>query len=246
MDRIKVLILGREPIFTEGLCHLLQGQDDVEVVASMEYGQENLENTLNYNSDVVIIETELMESKILDIIRYLNRNRKKILVLDSGKIESEMSDTIKAGARGFLPRSVSFSTLANSIRLIYEGQYVFSPVNLNSLAEVLSFEEKGRNGNGKPSKREIQLLKLAAEGKNNSKIAQELNISERTVHTHLKNIFAKLGVHSRIKAITYALKNGWFDVNNLDVAVAFFSLFCFYVWAYIEHNITHVVLNQIL
>ncbi|RKY03234.1 hypothetical protein DRP77_06630 [Candidatus Poribacteria bacterium] len=114
-------------------------------------------------------------------------------------------------------KNVRGQELINAIRAVYEGESVLHPAVAEKLLRRL---QSSARGNGEPSrrqllsKRELEVVRLGAQGLVNKEIANKLSLSERTVQTHWRNIFAKLGVSSRIEAITYCLRKGWISLEG--------------------------------
>ena len=126
-----------------------------------------------------------------------------------------MVPSLRAGALGYLLETCSLDELVSAIHSVYDGEEVFTP---KAAADALhhlvdKYDEIGYPGDLHP--RELEVLKLVSNGLSNRHIANELNISERTVSTHLANIFSKLGVSSRTGAAACALKKGLITFDDL-------------------------------
>jgi len=123
---------------------------------------------------------------------------------------------MRAGVAGYLLKSTPLTQIVNTIHLLYDGQIVF---NLKATSKFLRRAslgaDKAKTDLNDLCPREIEVLRLVAKGLSNKKVAGELIISNRTVQTHLVNIFRKLGVTSRSGAVFHALKEGWLTINDL-------------------------------
>ncbi len=124
--------------------------------------------------------------------------------------------SLRAGAAGYILKSVPITELINAIRMAHAGEAVF---DLKAITKVLhrwgAYPGEAKAGLGELHTRELEVLKRAAKGVSNRAISGELGISERTVQTHLVNIFKKLGVGSRTEAVLRALREGWLTVDDL-------------------------------
>ena len=139
-----------------------------------------------------------------------------ILMMSAYRYETYMLASLRAGAAGYLLKNIPLRDLINAIRLVHAGEGVF---DLKATSKILSRVagdkgEKRRDLEGL-RRRELEVLRLAAKGLGNKEIAAELVISERTVQTHLVNIFRKLRVSSRTAAVFTALKEGWLTLDDL-------------------------------
>ena len=113
-------------------------------------------------------------------------------------------------------KSIPLDELISAVRLTHAGEAVFDlKAASKTLRCLLANKGDKRAGVGELRERELQVLRLAAQGMHNKEIAKELAISERTVQTHLVNIFTKLGANSRTEAILHALKEGWLSLDDL-------------------------------
>jgi DNA-binding NarL/FixJ family response regulator len=126
---------------------------------------------------------------------------------------------LKAGAAGYLLKTVSLAKLIDAIRLIYAGEAVFDlGATRHALAGVLSSHHMGQGATKSEllHNRELQLLRLVGRGLRNKQVADQLGISERTVQTHLLNIFRRLGVNSRTEAVVRAVRDGMITFDELS------------------------------
>ncbi|MDY6911708.1 MAG: response regulator transcription factor, partial [Chloroflexota bacterium] len=131
--------------------------------------------------------------------------------------EAYVLATLRAGAAGFLSKASHINELISAIKAVRIGEPVVDQVAAyRILTRLVSTDEAGgRAVLDEIHRREIEVLRMAAKGKTNKEIAQELYISERTVQTHFINIFRKLNVGSRTEAVLHALKEGWLALDDL-------------------------------
>jgi DNA-binding NarL/FixJ family response regulator len=142
----------------------------------------------------------------------------KILMLTVSDEEEDLYDAIKAGATGYLLKEISIEEVASAIRAVTAGQSLISPSMASKLlTEFTSLAKRADERHAVPSPRltdrELEVLKLVAQGLSNREIAGELYISENTVKNHVRNILEKLHLHSRMEAVVYAVREKLLDIG---------------------------------
>jgi len=219
MKKIKILIADDHPSFREGLCRLLNEQEDMDVVAVASDGQETIGMTEELLPDVVIIDVSMPKTNGIEAARQIKQTcpNTSILMVSAYSYEAYVLASIRAGASGYLLKNAPVGQLISAVRLVNTGEGVF---NLKATGKILSRMATDKNKKEASltelRDREAEILGLAAKGMTNKEIAEQLFISERTVHTHLTNIFIKLKVSSRTEAVLYALREGWLTLEDLS------------------------------
>jgi len=218
VKKIKVLVADDHPAFREGLCRLLEDEDDLEIVAKSANGEEAVSLAVEMKPDVVVLDVAMPKINGIEAakrIKEANPNT-AILMISAYSYGAYMLDSLRAGAAGYLLKNVPLRELINAIRALSEGKAVF---DLKAAGQTLRrlAADKGeiRTGIEELQSRELDVIKLVAKGMSNKEIATELGISDRTVQTHLVNIFKKLDVGSRTEAVLHALKEGWLTHDDL-------------------------------
>ncbi len=199
---IRLLIVENQTLVRIGLTTIIRSQNDFEIVAEAANGAEGLTLFRELKPDVTILSLRLPDSCAIDVLdQYFEFDKRaKILILAEHAGDSEISRSLKKGAVGYICKDVSEDELIKAIRAVAAGKkYIPSDI-----AEILS-ENYGQE-ELTPSERKI--LQLIVAGKANKEIAYDLNVSENTVKTHIKNVFEKLGVSDRTSAATLAIKRG--------------------------------------
>jgi len=131
--------------------------------------------------------------------------------------QSYIVASLQAGARGYMSKNAPLNEIVSAIRLVHKGGSVLDLKAADKIVCYLTARgSRDKTDFEQLQSRELEVLKLAAKGMSNKEIARELFISERTVQTHLVNIFRKLGVNSRTQAVLDALKKGWLTLDNLS------------------------------
>jgi DNA-binding NarL/FixJ family response regulator len=218
VGKIKVLVADYHPVFREGLCRLLEDEIDLEIVGSAADGEEAIRLAKDLVPDVAIIDVAMPGISGIDAATQIKAAcpATAILMMSACRYESYMLASLRAGVAGYLLKNVPLRDLVNAIRLVHAGEAVFdlkaASKILSRMAGDKSEERRDLEGLGR---RELEVLRLAAKGISNKEIGAELVISERTVQTHLVNIFRKLRTNSRTAAVLTALKEGWLTIDDL-------------------------------
>ncbi len=212
-DPIRVMIVDDHALFRRGLIMVLESEEGVDVVAEAEDGEEAIRKAEEFAPDVVLMDVRMPRVSGIEATRSISEvvPSAKILMLTVSDEEEDLYEAIKAGANGYLLKEISIEEVADSIRAVVQGQTLITPsmaskliAEFNSLAKRA--EEKQQVPAPRLTDRELEVLKLVAKGMSNREIAEELYISENTVKNHVRNILEKLHLHSRMQAVTYALR----------------------------------------
>jgi len=218
VQKIKILVADDHPAFREGLCRLIEEEEDMEVVATAADGGEAARLAKELLPNVAIIDVAMPVVNVIEAAKQIKAAcpATATLMISAYGYESYILASLEAGAAGYLLKSVSLRDLTSAIRSVHAGKGVFDLKAASKILRRLSPEKgNGGGGLGKLHPRELEVLKLVAKGMSNKEIAAELSISERTVQTHLTNIFRKLEVGSRTEAVLHGLKEGWFALDDL-------------------------------
>lgn len=199
---IRLLIIENQTLVRVGIKTILSVQSDFEIVAEAETGAKGLTLFRVLKPDVTILSLRLPDSCAIDVLEqyFAENKRAKILILAEHAGDSEISRSLKKGAAGYICKDISESELIKAIRAVNAGgKYIPSEI-----AEILS-ENLGQE---ELTPRERKILQMIVGGNSNKEIAFDLNVSENTVKTHVKNVFEKLGVSDRTSAATLAIRRG--------------------------------------
>ena len=201
-------------MFCESLAALLSMGDEVEVLGTANCGKEAIEKTELLKPDIVLMDIEMKDLDGMEAMRKIKENFPDIafIMLTMHSDEEYILEAIKAGAKGYMLKDSSYSKVLEAIRAVSQGKVFFDSnssykaiKNLQHQYENMKrFKEKGNV----LSQRELEVLKLIAEGCTNKEINNTLFISSHTVRNHITNIFMKLNCRTRIKAIIEAQKKG--------------------------------------
>jgi len=199
---IRLLLVENQTLARIGIKTILSGQNDIQIVGEAETGAEGLDMFRKLKPDVTILSLRLPDSCAIDVLEdYFGENgRAKILILAEHAGDAEVSRSLKKGASGYVCKDVSENELIKAIRAVNAGGKYIPADIAGILSENFGQEELT------PAERKI--LQMIVGGNSNKEIAYELNVSENTIKTHVKNVFEKLGVSDRTSAATLAIKRG--------------------------------------
>src|ERR1700722_20110793 len=203
---IAVLSVDDHPLLRQGIAALVNAESDMKLVAEAANGQEAIEKFRLHRPDVTLMDLQMPVLNGIEAIIAIRNEfpHARIIVLTTYAGDVQMLRALKAGARGYLLKTLLRKELLETIRLVHAGQKRIQPDVANELAEHAT--------DGALSSREIEVLRLIAGGNANKEIAAQLSITEETVKGHVKNILAKLGANDRTHAVTIGLKRGIIDL----------------------------------
>lgn len=217
MRKVKVLIADDHPLVREGLCKILSFEELIEVVGEAENGDQAAEMAFRINPDVILMDINMPVTNGIEATKIIKSQRPEIgiIALTIHDQEEYLFELIKAGISGYALKDISPDLLIQTILGIARGESFIPPsmtarifAEFNRLSSISS-----RNSYAQGlTKREVDVLRLVAQGSSNRSIAQKLYISEKTVKNHLTSIFQKLGVDDRTQAAIHAVKNRIFDL----------------------------------
>ena len=206
---IKLVIADDHSMIREGLRQLLELDENIKVVAEASDGIEAIQKLKENDVDVLLLDINMPNMNGLETLKNIERNNMdvKVLILT---IHNEVDYLIKAveiGCDGYVLKDSDSNLLRKAIYTVYEGEQFIqpslTPVLNAGLASKVDIDDKLNE----LTRREIEVLKLIAEGLFNKEIASKLDISERTVKNHVSNIFKKIDVSDRTQAAVFAIKN---------------------------------------
>ncbi|HEX9375013.1 MAG TPA: response regulator transcription factor [Actinomycetota bacterium] len=218
IEKLRVLIVDDHALFRRGLQMVLDGEPDIEVVGEAADGHQAVERAQELMPDVVLMDVRMPRrsgieatAEIRDALPHV-----RIVMLTVSDEEADLYEAIKAGASGYLLKEIPADEVPEAIRSVMTGQSRISPAMASKLlTEFATITKKPSPGVPVPTltDRELEVLKLVAQGMANRDIARELFISENTVKNHVRNILEKLHLHSRMEAVVYAVRENLLDLT---------------------------------
>jgi two-component system response regulator NreC len=209
----EVLLVDDHEIVRAGLRSLLERRKDVKIVGEAGSGTEAVELAAELRPDVVLMDVSMGDMDGVEATRRIKRRTPEVnvLALTVHEEEAYFFEMLTAGASGYVPKRASPQILLTAIAIVAQGQVFLHPAVAGAL--VQEYLQEGRSGARKrvydgltPRQREV--LTLIAEGLSNQEIAEDLDISVRTVERHRENIMKRLNLHSRVELVKYALRKG--------------------------------------
>ncbi|HUH97744.1 MAG TPA: response regulator transcription factor [Anaerolineales bacterium] len=212
---IRVLIADDHEIVRKGIRALLATKRDIQVVGEAGNGIEAVAQALNLHPDVVLMDLVMPNMDGIQATREITAKQPdtRILVLTSFAADDHVFPAIEAGALGYLLKDSGPQELLQAIRQVHQGEPSLEPAIARKLLAELSSPPQKPLTRDPLTARELDILRLVAQGKSNKEIAGQLVIAEETVHAHVSNILSKLHLASRTQAALYALREG---IASLD------------------------------
>lgn len=213
MNKIKILIADDHQLIREGIEAMILGTPDMEVVGLASSGEAAINLARSSKPNVVLLDIMMPGMNGIEAARWIKEMDKNIrIILITMEVSKVfVSEGIKAGVDGYLPKDTSKRVLMDAIRLVYRGERYFNDAIKKLVFEDFYIAEKTK-GVRKPlpdhlTKREVEVLALVASGEPNKEIGEMLFISVKTVETHKTNILTKLGLNKSAELVHYAIKN---------------------------------------
>ncbi|MBW4550304.1 MAG: response regulator transcription factor [Aphanocapsa sp. GSE-SYN-MK-11-07L] len=204
---IRLLLVDDQDIFRQGLAALLSVEADLEVVGQAKNGQEAILLTQTLQPDVILMDVRM---PVCDgVVATQNVHQRypwiRILVLTTFDDDQYIAQSLLAGALGYLLKRTPSQQIAASIRSVYQGYSQLGPtIAPKVFAQLKSPSLLGHACNNLISQRELEVLRLLGQGKNNQEIAQELYLGKGTVKNYISQILSKLNLRDRVKAALWA------------------------------------------
>jgi DNA-binding NarL/FixJ family response regulator len=215
------IVLGEDHLITrQGILRLLEDEEGLSIVGEASNGEEAVQMVTELKPDVVIMDIAMPKLNGIEATRQIKviNPRTGVLILSAYDDDEYVFAMLKAGAAGYLLKSVSGDELVRAIKAIHNGEPVLDPVIAKKVMNYFKFQNKIPISDEEAehlSNRELDIIKLAARGLTNKEIADQLHLSYRTVEGHMRDVFNKLGVGSRTEAVLFGLRKGWFTLEEL-------------------------------
>jgi NarL family two-component system response regulator LiaR len=215
---IRILVADDHAIIRRGIRAVLELVPDVEMVGEAETGADAVAEAERLQPDVILVDLVMPGMGGIEAIQQITARQPeaRILVLTSYAGEENIFPAIKAGALGYHLKDSSPHDLLRAIRQVHQGESSLHPVIARKVLQELARPSEAPPTADPLTPREVDVLRLVAQGLENEGIAAELVISEATVRTHLSNILGKLHLASRTQAALYALRAGLASLDEAD------------------------------
>lgn len=223
MSVTTLIIVHTVSMFRDGLRLALSATPDFKVAGEAGNGQQAIQMVDQVDPDLVLMDIDLPGVHGLEVARAIKRSHPHIAVILFGPVNdgSAVVKAIRAGVSAFVPSSIEFADLLETLRQVRRGEYPINDLVLSSPEVAATVLEAFRQMVGDDdtqtvfsplSARELEVLELVAAGRTNREIATLLDISNQTVKNHISSILRKLAVNDRTQAVVYAMRRGWIKV----------------------------------
>jgi len=205
---LRILAVDDHPLLLDGIASVLEGQPDMQLVAEAANGREAVDLCLQHRPDVTLMDIQMPVMNGIDATIAIREAwpDARIVVLTTYKGDVQARRALQAGAAGYLLKSMLRKELVDTIRHVAAGR--------RSIPVEVALDLAGHVDDNALSPREIEVLRLVAQGSSNKRIGLTLHITEDTVKAHMKAVLAKLGASDRTHAVTLALRRGIIDLHG--------------------------------
>ncbi len=219
MTKVKVLVADEETLFREGVCSLLKICEDMEVVGEAANGKETIERVREQTPDVLVMNISMPIIDGAEVTYWIRKGNSdiKVLLVSQHEDRDRILSGLRAGANGYIPKRATASDLVSAILAVYRGGYFLYPSVAKTM--VNDYFQRIRHPESpdpydKLTHREIEVLKLMAEGRKSGEIASLLDIAVKTALGHRTNMMRKLGVHNRTELIKLAIRRHLINLED--------------------------------
>ena len=216
-EATRVLVVDDQELFRRGLVMLLGVEPGIEVVGEAGDGVEGTNLAASAAPDVVLLDVRMPKRSGIEACLAIKDTvpSAQIIMLTASDDEADLCEAVKSGATGYLLKDSSIEEVAQAVRVVANGQSLISPSMAAKLIDEfkqMSTPDRHQVPTPRLTDRELEVLRLIAQGLNNREIAKRLFISENTVKNHVRNILEKLQLHSRLEAVMYAVREDLLDL----------------------------------
>jgi DNA-binding NarL/FixJ family response regulator len=207
---IRILVVEDHTLVREGLVAMLDGQEDIDVVGEAEDGKEALRLADELRPDVLLLDLRIPEIDGLEVLKRVKADQPgiRVLVLTVHDEQAYVAEAVVSGADGYLLKTVNHAELADAIRRLMAGEAVLHPSVARTVIKEMSNLAAGDGPSTDLSVRELEVMKLLAQGLSNKQIAVRLGLGVETIKSHISSILAKLGAVDRTQAVALAMRRG--------------------------------------
>ena len=213
-EPIRVVIVDDNELFLGGLGMLLDLEGDIDVVGSAGDGSAAAVLVAATAPDVVLMDVRMPNRSGIEACQTIKdaASNSRIIMLTASDEEVDLLDAVNSGASGYLLKDSTIDEVANAVRLVSEGDALLSPTMATKLLDEfkqVALADRPAAPTPRLTPRELDVLRLVAQGLNSREIGRQLSITENTVKNHVRHTLEKLQLHSRLDAVMYAIHERW-------------------------------------
>ena len=214
MKKLRILVADDHELVRRGARAVLHSRPGWRVVGEATDGREAVEKTIELKPDVAIVDISMPELDGVEVARQIQKTvpDTKVLVLTMHESDQMVQRALDAGALGYVLKSDLTENLVKAVKAVSEGKRFLTPqvseIVLEGFLKTKGQHQQGEGAGARTTPRELEIIRLLAEGKSNKEIASALGIAVSTVETHRAKIMSKLGLHSLAELIHHAIREG--------------------------------------
>jgi len=221
MDKITIVLADDHTFFREGTRGVIEKARNMEVVGEAADGKEAVRLINKLHPNVVLMDIAMPKVNGIEATKQIKviSPTTAVLILTAYDNDQYIFALLEAGAAGYLLKNIDGEELVNAIHAVHSGEAILHPTIARKVFDRFTAPKQESDPEVQSydlSKREMEILRLAARGMNNQEIADELYLSRRTIQSHLTNIFTKMDVGSRTEATIQAFSKGWFTLSDIS------------------------------
>lgn len=209
--KTNILIADDHQLFREGMVNLLSDASNIDIIAQAENGKEAVELAIIHNPDIIIMDIRMPELSGVQATERIKDQLPdmKIIALSMHSEKHYVKGMLEAGASGYLFKNCTYTQLINAIETVQAGKkYLGDEITDVLIDDYLDNKNENGEAPAELTERELEVLKLYADGKTTREISEELFVSVKTVGTHRQHIQEKLGIKTTVEMIKYAIRAG--------------------------------------
>jgi two-component system, NarL family, response regulator NreC len=208
---IKCVIVDDDARFRQTLRHALENENDIEIIGEASTPAEALGKVRQVRTDIVLMDTSQLGMNGFEAARLITKDSEgtRLIFLAMQEEEEDLRLCLDAGASGYIAKDVPAARLIGAVRDVYQGRKYVSPQVLGKLVEGFRYRRTplGQTRSAVLTPRELEVLKMIAEGNSVKEIAHQLGLSVKTVDSHKFNLMRKLDIHNKVQLVIYAIQN---------------------------------------
>jgi DNA-binding NarL/FixJ family response regulator len=217
---IRVLVVDDHAVFCDGLATILRLEADIEVVGKGGSVAEAVQSARVLQPDVVLLDVHMPDGSGVEAAALIKKDRPQtqVVILTSDEDEAVLRAAVEAGVTGYLSKHEPSAQVVQAVRSAAHGEALIAPYMLARLLHGMGRSQQQTRGGSPLTPRELAVLNELSLGHDNATVARALRMSPNTVRTHVQNILSKLEVHSKLEAVSKAVREGWIEIAQKPAA----------------------------